>query len=97
MTVAAIDREMGSSEFTEWIAFDTIEPIDSNRRAEFAAGIIASTIGNCHLKRGAQPLRPMDFVADWDGTRRQAQSSDEMLTIAKALAQSGLGTIVTGG
>src|SRR5688572_19982987 len=97
MTLDELGRRMSSRELSEWMAFDSIEPIDSDKRAELSAGIIASTLANCHLKRGAKALRPVEFMPDWDGTRKASQSADEMLQIAQALAQSGYGCITTGG
>lgn len=97
MTLAELGRRMSSAELSKWIAFDSIEPIDSDKRSELSAGIVASTLANCHIRRGVQPLRPVDFMPDWDGSRKQAQTEDALLNVAKSLAASGLGTITTGG
>lgn len=97
MTLAELGRRMSSAELSEWMAYDSIEPIDHARRMELAAGIIASTLANCNLKRGAKAMRPSDFMADWDGSKARGQSQHEMMEIAKALSASGLGTITTGG
>ena len=98
MTLAELDARMSSSELTQWMAFDTLEPIDSERRADLRAGIIASTIANCHRRRDAQPFKPSDFMPDFDGSMKVAQESPgRMLEVAKALAATGMGTITTGG
>lgn len=97
MTVKELGCRMSSAELAEWMAFDSIQPLDTERRMELSAGVIASTIGNCNLRHGAKAMRPADFMADWDGTLNKEPTAEQMLTLAKALSQSGLGTITTGG
>ncbi len=61
MTVAELGDRMSSQELSEWLAYNSIEPIGP-QRADLAAGIIASTIANTNRTRGVA-FKPEDFMA----------------------------------
>ena len=61
MTVRELLQRIDSRELTEWIAYDTVEPIGAVR-TDLSAGIISSTIANCHRGKNTQAFTPMDFM-----------------------------------
>ena len=61
MTVRELLQRIDSRELTEWIAYDTVEPIGAVR-TDLAAGIISSTVANCHRGKNTQAFTPMDFM-----------------------------------
>lgn len=52
---------MGSSELSEWMAFDSLEPF-GERRADLRAGIVASTVANSGMRPPRNPARAIDFM-----------------------------------
>ena len=61
MSVREMLQRIDSRELTEWIAYDTVEPIGAVR-TDLAAGIISSTIANCHRSKNTSVFTPMDFM-----------------------------------
>lgn len=61
MTVEELGVRMSAKELAEWIGFDRLSPI-GDERGDLRAGIVASTIANCHRGRGTQPFRASDFM-----------------------------------
>ncbi len=61
MTVRELLQRIDSKELSEWIAYDTVEPIGAVR-TDLAAGIISSTIANCHRGKNTQAFTPKDFM-----------------------------------
>lgn len=53
-------RWISSPEFTEWQAFDELEPIEDQA---WQSGMIAATIANVNRSKGHRPFRPEDFMA----------------------------------
>ena len=91
MSVRRAQAEIDSAEFVEWCAFDRLDPYGPER-ADFHAGVIASTIAQAH---GARRSKPVDFMPDFDGQWQPA--GDELETAATAwLAQSGIEVIRDG-
>lgn len=61
MPVAEAQARISSREFAEWQAYDRVEPF-GEVRADFRAGIIASTIVNLFKSKGDKPARPDEFL-----------------------------------
>lgn len=63
MTVGEMLSRMSSQEFTDWLAFSTIEPFGS-QVDDLRAGTIASMIANTNrdAKRTPVPWKPLDFM-----------------------------------
>lgn len=97
MTVGEVLCRMSAREFREWLAYDSIEPIDSDRRMELAAGVNAALHYNMNRRQGSPAMTPRQFMPNWDGSDAKQQSPQEMLEIARSLAASGLGVITSGG
>ncbi len=60
-TVKQLLYEIDSAELTEWMAVYRIE-LFGEIRADYRAGVIASTLANIHRKKGAKPFSPQDFM-----------------------------------
>lgn len=65
MTVRQLLNNLDSHELTEWIAYDMIEPIGP-WRDDLRAGVIASTIANIFRAKHQHPLRPTDFIPEFN-------------------------------
>ena len=61
MTVRELLQRMGSDELSEWMAFYQLEPF-GDYRADYRAGVVASTFANAHRAKDASPFRPEDFM-----------------------------------
>jgi hypothetical protein len=75
--VDAMLDAMPSSVLSEWMAFDTVEPLDVGRRAEAGSAIVASILANVYRDSQKQPLAytAEDFLPAWG--RRQAEPEPE--------------------
>lgn len=63
MSVKRCQREVDSAEFSEWQAFDRVEPI-GQRRDDINAALIRKTIAASVSKKGAR-LKLKSFLMDW--------------------------------
>lgn len=73
MTVRRLLSDLDSVELTEWMAFDRLSPIDTARRAELSAGIIAAATVAPHVSKGNRPTAA-DYTVDWaDRWQRQVE------------------------
>lgn len=72
-------REVDSREFSEWMAFDQLDPIGAERE-DLRMGILASTI--VKSQHAKAEVCPIDFMPDFDGTRHgkrnRRQTVEEM-------------------
>jgi hypothetical protein len=53
--------ELSSSELTDWMAFDSLEPF-GDQRADLRSGIVAATVANHAMNRPKKAARPVDFM-----------------------------------
>lgn len=87
---------MSSREFTEWMAYDTLDPI-GQERADLRAGIIASTVANTARdeKKHPKPFSADEFMPEFEALRAEKpqQTIEQQIQIAEMLAAAGLGTI----
>lgn len=83
---------MTSAQFSEWEAYDRIDPIGSWRedfRMAYLASVITNLALSIHGQKGVKMTTPMDFMPDWSGERKeepQQQSVDDMKKIFMELA-----------
>ena len=61
MSVRQMLNTIDSRELSEWVAYDTLEPVGSIR-TDLVGGVIASTVGNCHRGKNQQAFSPTDFM-----------------------------------
>lgn len=82
-----LDR-LTSEELSEWIVYDSIEPIGQHR-LDFGFGIIAALLANVNRKKGGKPFKPLDFmpfVRDPDEGKRTMHDEESALEFFKQLA-----------
>lgn len=60
-TVQELKETMSGAELTEWVAFDSLEPI-GEPRADIRSAIVATTIANCHRDHRKPPFVLSDFM-----------------------------------
>jgi hypothetical protein len=67
MTVEELLARISSRELTEWICFFGIEGPAGEERADWRAGLIASTIANANRdpKKRKEPFEPTEFMPKW--------------------------------
>ena len=88
MTVRELLQRMDSRELSEWLAYDQTEPIGAVR-GDLNAGIISSTIANCHRGKNQQAFSPVDFMPLH---KNATDSADEDAKMTEAKLSSLLGT-----
>ena len=77
---------MSSPEFTEWMAFYSLEPW-GNVQDEYQAGIVSATIANVNRKKGSKAYRATDFFPI-RGEKKKAQSQEELKSVLIGLVKS---------
>lgn len=60
-TVSELLDRVDSAELTEWIAFDSVEPIGA-WRFDFQFGMLMALQANMHRRPGRKPYEPQDFM-----------------------------------
>ena len=70
MTLAEAQRRIDSREFTDWIAFNAIEPIGP-QRYDVPIAMLCDVVARCN---GAKNTKAQDFMPVFDGR----QTTDEM-------------------
>jgi hypothetical protein len=81
--------EVDSHEFTEWMAYNRLEPFGP-QRGDLRAAIVAATIANVYRdkKKKPTPFKASDFMPDFDGEYTadvEAMSPEETLEIVRAM------------
>jgi hypothetical protein len=75
-TVRELERTLSYPELAEWVATYEAEPWDE-WRADLRAGIVASTVANCHSTKGK--FRPRDFMPDFKRRKEQVEQTPEQM------------------
>lgn len=86
MTVRDAQRRIDSREFSEWQAFEIIEPFGP-WRADAQAGIIASVVANTHRTRG-KAFTPGDFMMKFDGEKKKPMTAEQQIAMLKTWARA---------
>lgn len=97
MTVSELLARISSTEFHEWMAFDSMEPISSEWRADMRHAVLCAHLAALHGVKASAARTPKTYMPDYDGSSRPEQKPDQILAVAQALARSGIGRIVQGG
>ncbi|MEV6174876.1 DUF4035 domain-containing protein [Streptomyces sp. NPDC051954] len=84
MTVADLDSRLGSSELTEWMAYEKITGPLGRRRHDIQAATIASTIANANRGKGKK-FEVKDFVPTYGLERQRPQ---DMLAAIRGINRS---------
>ena len=79
MTVRELLGRIDSREFTEWIAYSTIEPFGEGV-ADYRHGIAVAALANINRDHKARrdPFTPEDFIP-WHDTHRESAAADGVL------------------
>ena len=64
MSVRRAQAEIDGTEFSEWMAYDTIQPLPPYCD-DWRAGMLASVFVSPHLKKGAKQPAPEDYIPKW--------------------------------
>jgi hypothetical protein len=70
MTVAQLRREMDSKEFTEWIAYEQIDPGEPER-SDLRAALMACTVANAHKGARGRLYKISDFLLKFKTPRKE--------------------------
>lgn len=85
MTVADLDSRLGSSELTEWIAYENLSGPLGARRGDIQAATIAATIANGNRGKGRK-FKLSDFLIPYG--KQERKSPMELLAMIKGLNKS---------
>lgn len=81
-------KRMPSSAFTEWMAYDLIEPIGP-ARIDAGFGLVAATVVNVNRKRGRRAIKPIEMYPPYDKAFLKAhpgkQTWQDQLSIVEML------------
>ena len=77
LTVAETKQRVGSREFTDWIAFNAIEPIGP-QRYDVPIAILCDVVARCN---GAKNTKPRDFLPLFDGRQSQQQMRNQLTAL----------------
>lgn len=86
-SVRELLQRVDSLELAEWVAFNSIDPIDGRWRGDLQAGIVASTIANCNRTKTSKTYSPLDFMPMHDKQVVEPQTEDEMKAAMRAIAK----------
>ena len=78
MSVKRCMDEINSAEFTEWTAYDMLDPI-GDERADLHAGIVASSVIRAACPKA--DVKPIDFMPDFDGLREKRKKKKTRQTV----------------
>ncbi len=78
MTASELSQRMDSTELTEWMAEDRIEPIGP-ARYDAPIAILCKLLANCN---GVKNVNAADFLPRWG---RQQQTDAEMMAAMKGM------------
>ena len=79
-----LQERMDAREFTEWIAYNNLDPI-GKWRDDLPAGIIASTLHNCHCGKDTPSAKPKDYMPQFGRTIKKTNPA-AMGAVFRALA-----------
>ena len=78
---------MLSDEFSEWIAYDNVDPFGHDR-IDYNHAITAMTIANCHRQKGQKVFKPKDFIPEFGEPTTKRQSAQEMQALMFSMAKA---------
>ena len=75
--------EIDSAEFSEWLAFYSIDPF-GEERADLRAGINSAVIANIHRGAGVKAFSATDFMPQFD-RKETTQTPEQMMAVMMAV------------
>ena len=96
--IGELQGRVTSREFTEYMAYDRLEPFGPERE-DLRAGIVASTIANANRdpKRHRQPYTAEDFMPRYGMVDDEGETDQEDLAAKIERAMTALGGAATPG
>ena len=70
MSVRQAQSDIDSAEFSEWIAFHSIQPFTIDTH-EYMLAVIASIIANVNRTKGTKSYSPEDFMPQYKKERKR--------------------------
>jgi hypothetical protein len=70
-------NEITSEQFSEWEAYDRLDPIGKWRedfRLAYLCSMVTNLVISVHGKKGTKMTSPIDFMLDWDMTKIQEEN-----------------------
>jgi len=87
MTVREAQARITSPEFSEWIAYNRLDPIGSERD-DVRTAMLATLIANAWCRgKGQPPFHVDDFMPKWDNTPERADPADIALKMRQFASQ----------
>jgi len=95
MSVRQCQEAVDSEEFTEWLAYDRIDPI-GEKRSDVRAAMVALTVARAAAGKKGRRLKLEHFMLDYDARGKvKHMSARAMYNLARAFTQQH-GKIVDG-
>lgn len=82
MSVREAQARIDAAEFSEWMAFEQIDP-SGEWRADLRSGMIAATVAVAH---GAKDVSPSDFMMFVEKMPEKKQTEAQQIEAAKQIA-----------
>lgn len=92
-SVRECQAHISSTEFSEWQAYDLLEPFGSDRQAMYF-GTVAATIANAHATKQSQTRQWYDFFPPYEFSKHQ--TTEEQIHIVELLNEAFGGIDVRG-
>lgn len=83
MSVTRAQQEISAAEFSEWLAYEKLNPI-GEQRADLRAGIIASVVASVF---GRKTYKPADFMPDFG---KEERIENQMAALKSILTARGV-------
>jgi hypothetical protein len=84
MTVAELEQRMSASEISEWIAYDSLEPIGAFR-TDYGFAMLAALYVNAHRTKGSQSAKVSEFMPWLPKAATKANDPEKWIAMLKAL------------
>lgn len=79
---------MSRAEFQEWMILEQVEPF-GEAGDYFRAGIITANLLNVHLREGATPFKPSDFIPKIEPVKEpEAQTAEQQFAFMMMLKET---------
>ena len=82
MTVRQLLDSISSSELSEWMAFDAIEPF-GEPRADLRAGLVCASVVNHSMAPPKEPARPLDFMPFTHGKQSRQRGPIQLKSLVE--------------
>jgi len=77
MSLVRAQQEISSAEFSQWIAYNNVEPFGESR-ADLRAGIISSVMANIHRGKGQKSFTADEFMPEFGEREKPKMKSRQM-------------------